>query len=390
MLKVAFVSNYFNHHQSSFSEAMFRRKDTVYTFIETMPMEAERKRMGWGAEDRPPYVLSAYESEFTRSKALDILRKADLVIAGMDMALDPYLKERRKEKGFVFCCSERFYKNGCPAWQIPLRAVKNYWRFGRFQNEYLLCASAFSAADAAITRSFVGKTYRWGYFPETKRYDLDALFARKRSNQVVSLLWVGRLLPLKHPDDAVLVAAYLKEQGLSFRLRIIGSGEMEATLRQMIQEKDLADHVELLGSMTPEAVRAHMDRADLFLFNSDHREGWGAVLNESMNSACAVVASHAIGSVPFLIRDGKNGRVYRSGDLSQLCQLVSDLVLDRDTRERLGAAAYHCIVNEWNAETAAERLVALYEDLRVSGSSARFSDGPCSPAPILPNEWYMK
>jgi glycosyltransferase involved in cell wall biosynthesis len=59
--------------------------------------------------------------------------------------------------------------------------------------------------------------------------------------------------------------------------------------------------------MAPEAVRDHMEAADIFLFTSDFNEGWGAVLNESMNSACAVVASHAIGSVPFLLKDGENG-----------------------------------------------------------------------------------
>ena len=66
MIKIAFVSNYFNHHQSSFSDAMAHRPETDYHFIETMPMEAERKSMGWGGDNRPAYVLAAYESEATR------------------------------------------------------------------------------------------------------------------------------------------------------------------------------------------------------------------------------------------------------------------------------------------------------------------------------------
>ncbi len=50
----------------------------------------------------------------------------------------------------------------------------------------------------------------------------------------------------------------------------------------------------MLGAMSPDKVRAYMERADVFLFTSDFNEGWGAVLNESMNSGCAVVASHAM------------------------------------------------------------------------------------------------
>ena len=45
------------------------------------------------------------------------------------------------------------------------------------------------------------------------------------------------------------------------------------------------------------------------------QEGWGAVLNEAMNSGCACIASHAIGSAGFLIEHGENGFVYRDGDM---------------------------------------------------------------------------
>ena len=82
----------------------------------------------------------------------------------------------------------------------------------------------------------------------------------------------------------------------------------------MIRSKGVEDCVEMLGAMSPDEVRAYMERADVFLFTSDFNEGWGAVLNESMNSGCAVVASHAIGSVPFLIKDGVNGLIYENGN----------------------------------------------------------------------------
>lgn len=390
MIKIAFVSNYFNHHQSSFSDAMAHRPETDYHFIETMPMEAERKSMGWGGDDRPAYVLPAYESEATRARCEAIVREADFIVVGSGSAPDAWLAERHRAGSFIFRATERLYKDGCPRWQIPLRSVKNHFRFNRWPNDYLLCASAFTAADAAITRSYLGKAYRWGYFPVVKEQNLDALVARKRSNPVLSLLWAGRFLDWKHPDAALAAAEALKAKGIPFHLDIIGTGEMEDTLRLMIQEKGLSDCVTMLGSMTPEQVRDHMERADIYLFTSDRGEGWGAVLNESMNSACAVVASHAIGSVPFLIRDGENGFIYQDGDLGHLSQLVLRLAEDRALRERLGAAAYQTMASEWNADIAAERLVALYEDLRAHGSSSRFQEGPCSPAPILSDDWYQK
>ena len=76
-------------------------------------------------------------------------------------------------------------------------------------------------------------------------------------------------------------------------------GEMEEQLHNMIRDKSLEDCVEMPGAMKASEVRSYMEKADIYLFTSDFNEGWGAVLNESMNSGCAVVASHAIGSVRF-------------------------------------------------------------------------------------------
>jgi hypothetical protein len=36
--------------------------------------------------------------------------------------------------------------------------------------------------------------------------------------------------------------------------------------------------------MPPEEVRVHMEQSNIYLFTSDFGEGWGAVLNEAMNS----------------------------------------------------------------------------------------------------------
>ena len=58
-MKVVFVSNYFNHHQRALSDALYKETNGNYTFIQTMPMENERIRLGWG-ETLPAYVKLSY------------------------------------------------------------------------------------------------------------------------------------------------------------------------------------------------------------------------------------------------------------------------------------------------------------------------------------------
>ena len=69
-----------------------------------------------------------------------------------------------------------------------------------------------------------------------------------------------------------------------------------------------------------------MRNHDIFIFTSDRQEGWGAVLNEAMDSGSTVVASDAIGSSPFLIKDGQNGFLFKSENHKSLYQKVAYLI----------------------------------------------------------------
>jgi glycosyltransferase involved in cell wall biosynthesis len=241
----------------------------------------------------------------------------------------------------------------------------------------MLCASAYTAGDLAMLGSYLGRCFRWGYFPETKYYDDFSKVLEGKKNR--SILWAGRLLDWKHPENAVEVAHWLKEEGYDFNLNIIGTGPMEESLQKQIADCELSEKVHLLGTMTPEQVRRHMEESEIFLFTSDQKEGWGAVLNESMNSGCAVVADGRIGSVPFLIQDGENGYAYNGID--ELYARVKELLDQPETARKMGTAAYKTITEKWCAREAAMRLYTLCENLQ-NGKKIFEADGPCSKAPV--------
>jgi glycosyltransferase involved in cell wall biosynthesis len=169
----------------------------------------------------------------------------------------------------------------------------------------------------------------------------------------------------------------LKDNGYKFDLDIIGTGPMASQIKNMIVSNNLQNEVKLLGSMKPEQVREHMEKANIFLFTSDFNEGWGAVLNESMNSGCGIVASHAIGSVPFLLKNKINGLIYKNGDINHLYQNVKYLLDNEKGCYQMGINAYNTLHESWNAKEAAKRVIKLSEGL-LNGNVPVFKDGPCS------------
>jgi len=369
-----FVTNYYNHHQSPFAKEMDLQTDHRFFFIETEEMEEERRNMGWGEKEKPDYVLQAYKSKEELSKCKDLILNADVVIWGSC----PFnmIKPRLRLGKLTFAYSERLFKEGLQGFAFWGRAIKYITKLGRYQkNHYLLCASAYAAEDYNRIGLFRDRALKWGYFPKVNEYNIDELLQNKTPN---SILWAGRLIDWKHPEMAVYLAKKLKEKGIPFTLDVIGNGPLKRRLCQLIAENQLEKHVRLLGNMHPEQVRSYMEKAQLFLFSSDQNEGWGAVLNEAMNSGCAVVANCAAGSVPFLLCDGKNGCIYEKNDIDEVFNRVVELMMNSLKREEIGQMAYETLVQNWNAETAAKRILEISCCLK-NNNQMSVLQGICSP-----------
>ena len=376
---IIFISNYYNHHQAPFSEEIYKITDGEYRFISTTKINEGRIKLGW-SEVTAPYVL-AYEKNPEECRKL--IDNADVVIFGSA----PYslLESRLKAKKLTFVYSERIYKQKKSLWKLPWSAIKLFLKFGRCRKCYLLCASAYAAQDYCLSGVFIGKTYKWGYFPRLINYvDINSLMDNK---QPQTILWVARFIDWKHPEIPIEIAKRLKDDGYKFSLDMIGTGVLEEKIKQLVSEYNLQGCVNLLGAMDPDTVRTYMDKASIFMFTSDRNEGWGAVLNESMNSGCAVVASHAIGSVPFLIKDKENGFIYRNGDFDDLYVKVKYLLDNPEQAQAMGIRAYRTMIDEWNAENAANRLIELSKSI-LNGEKypVLYKDGPCSKAFVIRKE----
>ncbi|PLR85056.1 hypothetical protein CVD25_00425 [Bacillus canaveralius] len=386
-MKVIFLSNYLTHHQIPFSEEMYNMPNVDYYFVATSIMPDDRVTLGYTvykSEDYP-FLISYNNKNYEYIEKL--IDDSDLVIIGSA----PYklIKKRLKNNKLTFAYSERLFKNFKSFLSIMLKGnfLKLYYLPSKKSMTYMLCSSAFTASDLSKICSYKNKVYKWGYFTEHISYNTEELMQKKKKDRI-KILWAGRMLKWKHPEMAVKTAVRLKKDGYNFNLDIIGTGEEEYLIKKLIKQYNLDDCITLLGAMSPKEVREHMENSNIFLVTSDFNEGWGAVLNESMNSGCAVIASHGIGSVPFLVKDGENGLIFRNRDINSLYKKVKYLFDNPTKIEELGNSAYKTINDQWNAKVAAERLIILAQQLLVNKDYYGIKDGPCSKAYILDNNWY--
>lgn len=396
-MTLTFVSNYINHHQIPVSNELYQLLGADYAFVQTEPIEEERLQMGWQDETgRLPYLKLFYEEpEYCEKLIMD----SDVVVFG-GTDEERYIKPRLAVGKLVLRNSERIYKSG--QWKMisPRGLKKKYEDHTRYRKApvYLLCAGGYVASDFHLVWAYPYKMFKWGYFPETKHLEKKTLLGKHKEG-TVSLLWAGRFIDWKHPELPILLAERLKKKGFSFHLSMAGGGEMEGEIRSLIAEKKLEEEVTLCGYRKPAEVRELMEKAEVYLITSDYKEGWGAVLNEAMNSGCAVLASHAIGAVPFLLKHGENGLLFQSGNLADLEEKAEFLLKSAEERQRLGVAAYETILQEWNAENAADRLVETAEKLLRANTEntvqnieeMAYEKGPLSVAEVIaPGKMYRR
>lgn len=386
-MKVTFYSNYLNHHQLPFCKEMYRKLGNNFKFVAHMPVLSSRLKLGYeDMNNKYPFVIRAYESDLNKAIAMKLCIDSDVIITGS--APEIYTKTRLKENKLVFRYSERVYKKGI--WRVfspkGLSKMLELHTRHREKKIYMLCASAYTAGDFGMIGAYKNKTYKWGYFPECIDHNIESLIKDKPTEKI-DILWCGRFLDWKHPEKAIHLASKLKSNGYKFNLNMIGTGELEKEIKYLIKKLNLNDCVNLLGSMSYKDVREHMEKSNIFISTSDYNEGWGAVLNEAMNSGCAVVASHAIGAAPFLIKNYKNGIIYKNNKYNDLFNKVTMLINNQRLREDISRNAYYTIKDRWNGKIAANRFIDLSTQL-MNGDNCDFKDGPCSKAKRI-YQWNM-
>lgn len=391
-MKITFYSNFLNHYQAALCQEFYKLLKDEFKFVATEKIPEERLKLGFKDLSQVyPFSINTYSNEKDHQLAMDLALQSDVVVIGLgDVPKSIYI-ERIKQNKITFYYSERLLKKGFYQLFHPRRLLEllSNHTINRKKNMFMLCSSAYTPLDFSYVGAYKKKTYKWGYFSEVIQYDIDQLMLKKKASSKIKLLWAGRFLDWKHPDDVIKVVKKLHDEGYDFELNMIGVGDTFDDCRNLVKTYQLEEKVRLLGSMSPENVRTYMEESHIYMFTSDRGEGWGVVLNESMNSGCAVIASHAAGSVPYMIENLENGVVYRSQDVQDLYAKTKYLFDYKEEIEVLGRKAYETVRDTWSPKHAAEMFIELSKSL-IHKEKSNIEYGPCSPAPIIKDKFSSK
>jgi len=376
-MKLTFYSNFLNHHHIPLCNYFYKVLGDNFKFVAVEQVPQERISLGYMTDfSLYPYLIESYLSKDEYSRAIELGLSSDAVIIGSSHEV--FIKERISLNKLTFRYSERLFKKGIRYLFHPKAIFKRYELDTRlrYKNVWMLSSSAYTPWDFSFYFAYPNRFIKWGYFPETISYNVDEVINRK-NNDIYSFLWVGRFLDWKRPMQAIQLVEKLVEQGYPAKLDMIGIGKELEELKSYVKSKNLNETIKFHGSKTPEEVRTFMLKSKYFLFTSNRGEGWGAVLNEAMNSMCVVFAYYQIGSAPYLIDHLKDGVMYKN--TKDLHKLVVNLLENSSLQESIAKNAYYKITRVWSHEIAAERFLIFSKEL-LKQKICFFENGPLSKA----------
>lgn len=182
----------------------------------------------------------------------------------------------------------------------------------------------------------------------------------------LALLFVGRLEPRKSPRILVDAVLPLLEEFPALRVQFVGrdchAGEAPGSMREFLLSRvpaQLRGRFIFPGALPREEVLARYRTSAVCVFPATW-DNFPLSCVEAMALGACVVVSDGSG-VSEIIEEGRTGRVFPAGDVGALTTILRELLSDRATAARLGAAAPQAVRDACDPTRVTIERVAFYE-----------------------------
>ena len=184
------------------------------------------------------------------------------------------------------------------------------------------------------------------------------------SDVVVTM--VGRLTAIKNHELALRAFARLPQGSPQFLLVLVGGGEEEGRLRELVAQLGLAERVRFLGWRSD--LEAVYYGSDIVALTSDN-EGTPVCLIEALACGRAVVATN-VGGVADVLEEGRHGLLVPPRDEAALARALLTLA-DGSARERFGMAGRTSMRERYGVQRLVRDVERLYDELLAQRPARR-------------------
>ncbi|MCX5677983.1 MAG: glycosyltransferase [Candidatus Omnitrophica bacterium] len=233
-------------------------------------------------------------------------------------------------------------------------AIINSYDIVMADRKFYSKSASFPKRSLRKYRAFGVRVERLHYSDPDSRKDLKG--AMGLDNKKI-LLYVGRLHPVKYPEDALKALAIIRRSVGDAVLLVAGSGILEEPLKEMARREGLQESVIFLGPKKYEELIDILYTADLLL--APHG---GVTLVESALASTPIVTYDFDWHGEFL-EDGKMGYIVPFRDVRTMAEKAVDILKDESLRLAMGDYCRKAAVSGYSRERSIENEKTIYDSL---------------------------
>ena len=171
---------------------------------------------------------------------------------------------------------------------------------------------------------------------------------------------VGRLSEQKGHLLLIEAASQLAAAGYSFKVILVGDGNLRPEIERLIKDLRLQDYIEITGWATNLQVQQQILGAQLMVLPS-FAEGLPVVIMEALALSRPIIATYIAG-IPELVQPGLDGWLVPAGSVEALVESMKSAInTPLEELAAMGKAGSHLVAKEHNIITEAKKLLQLFE-----------------------------
>lgn len=254
--------------------------------------------------------------------------------------------------------------------ELVREALKNLWRATPFRRRGLERAAAILVCNRETQTALAAAGPKLRFFPvngiDPAELPPPAPTAGGRGRGF-RVLFAGRLDPIKGLKLGVRAFAAFRASNPGATFEIIGSGEAEAEVRELIRRLGQESRIRITPWLARPELMRRLQSCDVLLFPS-FRDGGGAVVVEAMACGKPVICLDT-GGPAFHVQDGWGIKVAPGAPASVVDGLAAGLARlagDRALRESLGQAGRERVLSFYLWDKLGDRLAEIYREVLLT------------------------
>jgi glycosyltransferase involved in cell wall biosynthesis len=251
--------------------------------------------------------------------------------------------------------------------ELVREVLKDLWRATPFRRRGLMRAETILVCNRETETALSAVRSKLRFFPVNGIDACELPPAQEtdgRPGGGFRVLFAGRLDPIKGLKLGVRAFAKFSLSDPRATFEIIGSGEAETEVRELIRRLGLEDRIHLIPWMARAELMRRFQSCDVLLFPS-FRDGGGAVVVEAMACARPVICLDT-GGPAFHVQDPWGIKVPPADPdavVDGLAEALARLAGDRALRESMGRAGRERVLSFYLWDTLGDRLAEIYGEV---------------------------